>query len=70
MKVRALTSFGGTYARGNHVHYGKGDKFELPTGVDWLNAGLVEAIETQPEAAVVKPPRKAVRRKPKRKTVG
>lgn len=62
MIVRALTSFGGT----EYGHYSDGDVFELPEGVDWLRAGLVEIVQ---EAAVMEPPEKAVkprvtRRKP------
>ena len=67
MKVKALTTFGGTDAIGNHVHVSAGDVFELPPGVDWINAGLVEPITPEPEAAVVQVPRRAVRKKPKRR---
>jgi len=63
MRVRALTTFGG-----NGIHISAGDEFELPEGVDWLRAGLVEAMEVEPEAATIKPKRKATRAKPKRRT--
>lgn len=66
MKVRALTTFGGTDAIGNPVHVSAGDIFELPDGVDWLRAGLVVAIE-EPEAATVEVPERATKAKPKRR---
>lgn len=52
MKVRALVSFGSPYGS-----FTAGDEFELPDGVDWLKAGLVELVE---RAAA---PRKATSRK-------
>jgi len=60
MRVRALTSFAG-----NGVSVGMGDEFELPDGVDWLWAGLVEVIEPEQEAAVAEMPEKAVKPKPR-----
>ena len=57
MRVRALTSFAGS-----GVSVGMGDEFELPEGVDWLRAGLVEVIpEPEQEKAVAEPPEKAVK---------
>ncbi len=44
MKVKVLVSFFGT--AGAHS---QGDIIELPDGVDWLRAGLVEALP-EPEA--------------------
>lgn len=58
MKVRALTTFGGHDGK-THTHHSKGEVFELPDGVDWLRAGLVEPIETammaQPTGRARKP---------------
>ncbi len=45
MKVRALVAFAGTDAAGGSWYSQKGQEFELPAGVDWLKAGLVEAVE-------------------------
>jgi len=41
MKVKALKSFGGS----KFGHYPEGAIFELPKGVDWLEAGLVEEVK-------------------------
>lgn len=57
MKVRALKSFGST----EYGHVSAGSEFELPDGVDWLTAGLVEPVIDEPEAAVIEPPEKAVK---------
>lgn len=62
MRVRALTSFAGS-----GFSVGQGDEFDLPEGVDWLRAGLVEAIVEPPmntnehEKAVAEPSEKAVK---------
>ncbi len=57
MRVRALTSFAGS-----GFSVGQGDEFDLPEGVDWLRAGLVEAIpEPEQEAAIAEMPEKAVK---------
>ena len=45
MKVRALKSFGSTI----YGHYAAGVEFELPDGVDWLKAGLVEQVKPPPK---------------------
>lgn len=59
MRVRAVKSFAGQDGDGNHVSVGMGDEFELPLGVDWLQAGLVEPVVVRgvdiAEKAVVKP---------------
>lgn len=60
MRVRALTSFAGS-----GVSVGMGDEFELPDGVDWLWAGLVEVIEPEQEATVAEMPERAVKPKPR-----
>ena len=62
MKVRALTSFGG-----GGVHHGMGDVFELPEGVDWLRAGLVEVVKEEPESTAVKPAETATKKPAARK---
>lgn len=69
MKVKAVKSFAGTDGDGNPVSIGMGDVFELPEGVDWLQAGLVVPVvvraEEKAEKAVVAPAesrRKATRR--------
>lgn len=41
MKVKALKSFGST----KYGHFAEGSEFELPDGVDWLKAGLVEKVK-------------------------
>jgi hypothetical protein len=56
MKVKALKSFGGSM----YGHYPEGAIFELPAGVDWLKAGLVEEVK-EPKPA----PKKRVARKVK-----
>lgn len=43
MRVRALVSFAG---KGMTV--ARGAEFDLPEGVDWLQAGLVAPVETGP----------------------
>jgi len=50
MKVRALKSFGGSM----YGHYPEGTVFELPKGVDWLKAGLVEEVKPAPKKRVTK----------------
>jgi len=65
MKVRALTTFGGTDAIGNPIHVSAGDVFDLPPGVDWINAGFVVAVEQ--EEATVQVPERATKAKPKRR---
>ena len=50
MKVRALKSFGGS----KFGHYPAGTVFELPAGVDWLEAGLVEKVKPAPKKRVTK----------------
>ena len=42
MKVRAVRAFGG-----NGHRHDIGDEFELPEGVDWLKAGLVEEVKAE-----------------------
>ena len=59
MKVKALKSFSGT---GFHVP--EGTVFELPEGVDWLKAGLVEPVAAPLREK--KPTRKAAPRRRKR----
>lgn len=65
MIVRCVQSFVGTWPiTGEKRSIGMNDVFELPPGTDWLNAGLVEPIEKQPEtAARAKPKRRTTRRK-------
>lgn len=41
MRVRAVRGFSGL--RGTHA---PGDVFDLPDGVNWLEAGLVEPVDT------------------------
>ena len=58
MKVKALKSFGGIN-KGGRVHHSAGDIFELPDGVDWLRAGLVEKVPVKRRTATRKPKEKA-----------
>jgi len=67
MKGRVIKSFAGTH----YGSYGQGDIIDIPTGVDWVQAGLVEVIEEEKiETAMIAPGRTAVKktakpRKPK-----
>lgn len=57
MKVKALKSFGST----EYGHFPEGSVFDLPKGVDWLKAGLVEKVTKttkKREAAALKDPEK------------
>ena len=42
MRVRVITSFAGP-----HGSFAPGEEFDLPEGADWLDAGLVEAVEPE-----------------------
>ena len=64
MKVRALTSFGGS----RYGHVPEGHVFDLPAGVDWLQAGLVEPVGETLETASLEAPEKAVKPRARRKT--
>ena len=55
MRVRAVKAFGGS----GHRH-DIGDEFDLPKGVDWLKAGLVEEIKPAAKKTTT-------RRKPRKK---
>ena len=60
MRVRALKSF----VDGKYGRHSKGDKFEIPSGADWVKAGLVEIVEGDDiETASMQPPEKAVVKK-------
>jgi hypothetical protein len=63
MLVRAVKSFGGS----KYGHKPAGSVFELPEGVDWLQAGLVEPVEQEIETASVEAPETAVKPKAKRR---
>ena len=66
MEVRVIKGFVGHYfedGERKQINKKAGDVFELPSDVDWLNAGLVEPIE--PPSV----PPKGGRRKPRRKAV-
>lgn len=60
MKVKALVSFTGTDGEGVPFSAVAGDEFALPKGVDWLKAGLVEAVKEEPTTK-----RRTATRKPK-----
>lgn len=45
MRVRANVSFTGRLPDGSSMPIEAGQEFTLPRGVDWLEAGLVEAVE-------------------------
>lgn len=45
MRVKALRSFAGTAPSGSKYRVVEGEEFDLPEGVDWLNAGLVKVVE-------------------------
>lgn len=62
MKVRVLKSFGGVNFRAS-----SGDIIELPEGVDWLRAGLVEPFIEEPEAAAIEPAETATMPKPRKR---
>lgn len=51
MKVKVIKSFAGRDAQGNRVSHGQGDIIDLPPGVDWVRAGLVEPIKAGQPAA-------------------
>lgn len=62
MKVRAITSFVGHYGPDrNTIVASAGMEFTLPDGVDWLKAGLVEAVKAEPEKATKAPAANAAR---------
>lgn len=67
MRVIALKAFGGT----EHGSFSQGQVFDLPDGVDWLEAGLVRPVKAEPESATVEAEEKAVkpRTKRRRKTI-
>lgn len=50
MRVKALVSFKGRVGP-TSWHVVQGEELELPQGVDWLTAGLVEAVEAEPTTA-------------------
>ncbi len=63
MKVRAVKSFSANLD-GEILHFPDGKEFELPKGVDWLEAGLVVPVRTtKKRKATVKPKEKAVTNK-------
>lgn len=67
MRVRAVKSFGSTF----YGHKPAGSVFELPDGVDWLEAGLVEPVDEKAgeiESATLEAPEKAVKPRAKKKT--
>jgi hypothetical protein len=68
MKVRALTTFGGANKTGR-IHVSAGDVFELPDGVDWLKAGLVELVDEplERETATAEPVENAAMPKTRRR---
>lgn len=45
IRVRVLRGFVGRDLNGKRVRGVVGDEFDLPPGVDWLRAGLVEAVK-------------------------
>jgi hypothetical protein len=47
MKVRALISFVGYDQNRTKYRVQEGQEFDLPAGVDWLKAGLVEEIKAK-----------------------
>lgn len=61
MKVRALKSFVANMPNGHKYRAEIGDVLEMPSGADWLTAGLVEAVVLDP-----KPESKSVNRSPRR----
>jgi hypothetical protein len=67
MRVIAKKSFVASVGE-QMIRASEGDELELPEGVDWLNAGLVEPVRGKaPESAMVAPPEKAVKLKAMRK---
>jgi len=50
MRVRALIAFAGV-VRGEMIRVGAGEVIDLPAGVDWLKAGLVEELSESEETA-------------------
>lgn len=67
MRVRAVRSFVARLSDGRTFRAVAGDEFELPGGVDWLRAGLVEEVADGPESAALEPGEKAVKPAPKKK---
>lgn len=51
MKGKVIKSFAGRDAQGNRVSYGQGDVIEIPPGVDWVKAGLIEPIQAKGKPA-------------------
>ncbi len=69
MKGTALKSFVAT-VKGQKIRASEGDEVEIPKGVDWVQAGLVDPIKTarvRTESAAIEAPEKAVKPKPKAK---
>ena len=62
MRVRATGSFVGIGPTGMKYRPKKGDEFDLPEGVDWLEAGLVEMVD-QPKPKAKQTVKRRTRRK-------
>ena len=63
MKVKCVRSFVGHAPNGRFYSPGMGDEFELPDGVDWLQAGFVVPVkETKQETATQPKPRRRTSR--------
>jgi hypothetical protein len=71
MKVKVLKSFVGKYEKDGReifISAGMNEIIDLPEGVDWLKAGLVEPVKAAPESTTAKAAETATKPKPKRRT--
>ena len=63
MKVRATKPFTGRH-NGRMYHVRAGDELEMPEAVDWLRAGLVQAIEPAEKAVTPEPRKRSTKAEP------
>jgi len=61
MRVQAKKNFAAQVPGLGRFRAEVGDEFDLPAGVDWVEAGLVEPVSREPETAAVKPGENAMR---------
>lgn len=67
MRVIAKKSFVASVGE-QMIRASEGEELEMPDGIDWLNAGLVEPARGKaPESASIEAPEKAVKPKVRKK---
>jgi hypothetical protein len=67
MRVIAKKSFVASVGE-RMIRASEGEELEMPDGVDWLNAGLVEPVRGKaPESASIEPSEKAIKPKTRKK---